>query len=75
MTRAHVKLLGPCFKTDRMEQGTNATTKTTVGEFPHRGMDPTPRGVPWLPVFHLQSPDIPGAKRLAAIDHEGTKYN
>ena len=33
MTRAHVKLLGPCFKTDRMEQGTNATTDTTAGEF------------------------------------------
>ena len=28
MTRAHVKLLGPCFKTDRLAQGTDATIRS-----------------------------------------------
>lgn len=28
MTRAHVKLLGPCFKTDRLAQGTNVTIRS-----------------------------------------------
>ena len=34
MTRAHVKLLGPCFKTDRLAQGTDATIRSRGKRIP-----------------------------------------
>ena len=38
MTRAHVKLLGPCFKTDRMEQGTDTALDDISGRIHLREM-------------------------------------
>ena len=45
MTRAHVKLLGPCFKTDRMEQGTDTAFDDISGRI-HLWQCPAPKGVP-----------------------------
>ena len=55
MTRAHVKLLGPCFKTGRMEQGTITTPGMKVREFHPTKGGLTPKGSLRLTEYQLQS--------------------
>jgi hypothetical protein len=70
MTRAHVKLLGPCFKTGRMERGTNTTPENESGRIPPRG-EVVPRAQDARPGFQnvscSQAP-YQASKRLAATD-------
>ncbi len=62
MTRAHVKLLGPCFKTDRMEQGTDTALDDISGRI-HLCGCPAPKEACRDPntsvtaVIHARSPE------------------
>jgi hypothetical protein len=67
MTRVHVRLLGPCFKTGQMEQGTIATPGIKVREFPPTKGGPTPKGLFRLTEYQLQSTAASGTSTLTAM--------
>ena len=75
MTRAHVKLLGPCFKTGRIERGTITTPGMKVREFHPTKGGLTPKGSFRRTEYQLQSGSASSTGKLAAVTRKRANDN
>ena len=75
MTRAHVKLLGPCFKTGQMERGTNTTPGMKVREVHPMKGGPTHKRSFRYTEYQLQSESASSTGMLATVTSELVNSN